>query len=130
MPEAVRRLLAAATRLAFWAAGELGAVAMKPPWLSLLPSVALSQAVDCTAPFVTEAQKRCPTEAQCVLITWALNGMPAQCRLVNGSLVWWVGLPTTGTTIDPSSGQLIVTYTWVPFTGQHLPKAPSEFVVK
>jgi hypothetical protein len=105
---------------------------MKLLWFCLLPSIALAQAVDCTAPFVVQAQARCSTEAgpECVLITWVLNRLPAQCRLVNGALVWWVGLETTGAIIDPSSGQLILTYTWVPFTGQHLPTAPTGFVVK
>lgn len=65
-----------------------------------------------------------------MLITWAMNDFPAQCRLMNGTLAWWVGLPTAGSVIDPSSGQPILIYTWVPFTGQHRPSAPGGFGAK
>ncbi len=84
-------------------------------------------AVDCTPPYVIEAQARCKTEVSpCMLITWSINGMPAQCRLIGSTLQWWVGIPTTGTTIDPSSGQLILTYTFKPLG--KVPNAPTNVI--
>jgi hypothetical protein len=82
------------------------------------PSLAVGP-VYCNQSFVAEAQSRCasePADEPCTLIAWAMNGQPARCQLVGNTLVWLVGVPTTGTVIDPSSGELTVTYTWVPLT--------------
>ena len=82
------------------------------------PSLAVGP-VYCNQSFVAEAQSRCATEPAdepCTLITWAMNEQPARCQLVGNTLVWLVGVPATGTVIDPSSGKLTVTYTWVPLT--------------
>ncbi len=104
--------------------GTLARVAARCALLGMLWSVP-SFAVDCTPEFVPEAQSRCTTEAstECVLITWFINDMPVQCRLVGSTLAWWAGVPTTGTAIDPSSGQLILIYTFKPLA--LMPSAPT-----
>jgi hypothetical protein len=81
------------------------------------PSLAVGP-VYCNQSFVAEAQSRCVSESAepCMLISWAMYGQPARCQLVGNTLVWWVGVPATGTVMDPSSGELTVTYTWVPLT--------------
>ena len=73
----------------------------------------------CNQSFVADAQSRCasePTGAPCTVIFWEMFGEPARCQLLGTTLVWWVGVPTTGTAIDPSSGVLELTYNWVPLT--------------
>jgi|SRR5579863_2937806 len=94
----------------------------------LLLWASFAHAVECSPAYVAEAQSRCATETYpCTLITWALDGVPARCQLTNGVLSWWVGVPTTGTTIDPSSGQLIVTYVFVPIA---TPRQPLMLSIK
>ncbi len=90
-----------------------------------------AHAVDCTAPYVTEAAARCSSEAApCMLIAWFMNGMPAQCRLVGSALEWWVGVPSAGTTIDASTGQLVIVYTYQPLAQWlRAPSAPTGITV-
>ena len=104
------------------------------------PSLAVGP-VYCNQSFVAEAQSRCATEPAdepCTLIAWAMYGQPARCQLVGNTLVWLVGVPATGTVIDPSSGKLTVIYTWVPLTKPApaymsapvgVPKAPTDVSV-
>lgn len=76
-----------------------------------------SFAIDCTPAFVAEAATRCATETgPCTLITWQNGQSPLSCQLnaAGTALSWWVGIGTTGTVLDPSSGQLEVVYTFVP----------------
>ena len=92
------------------------------------PSLA-DDPVTCNQSFVPEAQSRCKSEPDtgpCTLIYWEIHGQPARCQLVGGNLAWWVAVPTTGKTIDPSTGELTLTYTWVPLS---LPRAPTNVVV-
>jgi hypothetical protein len=85
--------------------------------------------VNCNQSFVPEAQSRCasePATEPCTLIYWEIYGKPARCQLVGNELTWWVGVPTADAVIDPSSGELIGTYTWVPLSS---PKAPTNVKV-
>jgi hypothetical protein len=82
--------------------------------------------VNCIQSFVQEAQSRCksePNSGPCTLIYWEIDGQPARCQLIGSSLAWWVGvMPATGTATDPVTGELTLTYTWVPLS---VPKAPT-----
>jgi hypothetical protein len=85
--------------------------------------------VSCNQSFVQEAQSRCKSEPDtgpCTLIYWEIHGQPARCQLVGSNLAWWVAVPTTGTAIDPSTGELKLTYTWGPLG---LPRAPTNVIV-
>lgn len=82
--------------------------------------------VNCNQSFVPEAQSRCasePATGPCTLIYWEIYGQPARCQLVGSNLAWWVGIPATGNSIDPATGELVLTYTWVPLA---LPGAPTN----
>jgi len=104
------------------------------------PSLAVGP-VYCNQAFVAEAQSRCAsetTEEPCTLISWEMYGQPARCQLVGNTLAWWVGVPTTGSVIDPSSGELTLIYTWIPlsklapaytFAPLGVPKAPTDVKV-
>jgi len=85
--------------------------------------------VNCNQSFVAEAQSRCssePAAEPCTLIYWEIYGQPARCQLVGNTLLWWVGVPAIGTAIDPATGVLALTYTWIPLG---VPKAPTDLSV-